>query len=435
VPKTFFVLLFLALGVDFAIGQDPAIVSGKVKDEISGEPVVGANIVLHSRNDDLVTVSDSLGHFAINTEPGRYLLRVTFVGYATSVHEVSIISAKETILQINLSPSSTLLESVEVTGYQYSLPGEQSFNIEKTTRIPANFFDPLRMTVSYPGVMVSNDQNNNMIVRGNSPNGILWRLNGLDIVNPNHLSNAGMLSDKPSASGGGVNILSAQLLDQTKFYSGSIPAKYGNLTAGAVDMSLRDGNYNNHEFTTKASLIGLDFAAEGPISSSHMSSFLVNYRYSTVGVLSGLGVNFGDETINFQDLSFNLSFKGKKNRLLSVFGSAGLSRNKFEAKDSLDREEDKDWYDIEYDGSTYLVGATYVHPLPERAKLELGAAWSYSEQMRVTTFMFNEMESYEEDYFKSRGIFSTFFRLTKAFPKGELTFGATINYQADASSW
>jgi hypothetical protein len=237
------------------------------------------------------------------------------------------------------------------------------------------------MLTSYPGVVAANDQANAIIVKGNSPNGLLWRLNGVDIVNPNHLANAGTLSDKPMANGGGVNILSAQMLDRTNFYSGAFPASYGNALAGVLDMNLRSGNTNKVEYTAQASLIGLDLSAEGPFKKNSNSSFLANYRYSTVGLLSKLGVQFGDEDITFQDFSYNLNFDLRKGATLSIYGLYGNSKNTFDAKPMDEWEEDKDQYDINYDSHTYALGLSFQSPVGP-GKLFVGMAYSANDQDR-----------------------------------------------------
>jgi len=204
----------------------------------------------------------------------------------------------------------------------YSTP---AITVEKTRRFPATFFDPARVMAAYPGVVNANDQANNMAVRGNSPNGILWRLEGLDIVNPNHTSNAGTLNDRATQNGGGVNILSAQMLGNSRFLMGALPADYGNVQSGILDMQLRDGNNQQSEFTNQVGLIGVDFAAEAPLSKAKKSSYLANYRFSTIGLLSALGMPLGDEEITFQDFSFKLAFPTKNAGKVSVFGFGGLT--------------------------------------------------------------------------------------------------------------
>jgi hypothetical protein len=300
-------------------------------------------------------------------------------------------------------------------------------------RIPANFLDPVRAITSYPGVVATNDQSNTIMVHGNSPNGLLWRLNGLDIVNPNHLGNAGTLSDRPVASGGGVNILSAQMLDRTDFYLGALPANYGNATAGVIDMGLRSGNKDDHQFTAQASLIGLDFAAEGPFGKKHNNSFLANYRYSTVGLLSVMGVDFGGESITFQDFSFNTTFNQKNGGVISLFGLGGISRNKFDARDTVDREEDKDWFNIDYEATTYVVGATYTVPFSNGSKFSAGFSFSSTDQQRNAEAPIDENNPVTfSQYSSTRKLISGFLRYSKRIgEKTILEVGANASHTAD----
>ncbi|HYC85464.1 MAG TPA: TonB-dependent receptor, partial [Chryseosolibacter sp.] len=282
-------------------------VTGRVTDRTTGAVLAGAGIKLSGATGEFTAVASEQGIFTVSAPLGRYRLTVTFTGYQPVHDEVLLIAARQSVVNALLERGETVLETVEVqsaTGVD-EIPGLQSLSIEKTLRMPANFFDPVRVVTSYPAVVAANDQANAIIVRGNSPNSLAWRLNGLNIVNPNHLSNAGTLSDRPAANGGGVNIVSAQMLERTDFFFGAMPANYGNALAGIIDMQFRDGNRSDHNFTGQASLIGLDFAAEGPLTKSGNNSFLANYRYSTVGVLSAAGVDFGGERITFHDFSFH----------------------------------------------------------------------------------------------------------------------------------
>ncbi|NJM26521.1 MAG: TonB-dependent receptor, partial [Bacteroidia bacterium] len=285
------------------------------------------------------------------------------------------------------------------------------------------------MATSYPGVATASDQNNAIVVRGNSPNGLLWRLNGLDIVNPNHLSNAGTLSDKPAANGGGVNILSAQMLGRTQFLLGALPTQYGNATAGVIDMQLRDGNREQREYTAQASLIGLDLAAEGPLSKNKSSSYLANYRYSTVGLLSAMGVDFGGEAISSQDFSFNLSFQNKKGGKTSIFGLSGLSSNKFNAKETADREQDKDYYNIDYAAQAGAVGVTHEQVIGG-GHLAAGVSYSGSSQDRDAEL--EDSKIVTNDYAYDRQILSGFFRFTHRLGEtSSLDLGANVSYSND----
>ncbi len=384
--KTFLLTLIFTAFAGFGLAQDLAQrVKGNVKDVLTTKPLINASVVLQRDSILHGTTTDDNGNFVLENVPlGRYQIKVSFTGYATYEEEVLIISGREGQHEIALTETAFVLNEVQIsssTKAQDYAPGLQTIGIEKTMRIPANFFDPVRMATSYPGVVATNDQGNSIIVKGNSPNGLLWRLNGLDIVNPNHLANAGTLSDKPISNGGGVNILSAQMLDRTQFYTGGFPASYGNAISGILDMNLREGNKNKTEGTAQASLLGIDLSLETPMGKNNNASALVNYRYSTIGLISKLGVQLGDEEISFQDLSMNLSYDQKNGGKLSLFGFYGDSKNKFIAKDSSEWKEDKDKYNITYQSTTYAVGMNYTVPIG-RGSLFAGVAYSSSDQSR-----------------------------------------------------
>ncbi|HMR58767.1 MAG TPA: carboxypeptidase-like regulatory domain-containing protein, partial [Cyclobacteriaceae bacterium] len=242
-------------------------VTGNVMGKIQnawGAPLTGANVSVFQNSETPVAgvASDETGKYMLTLAPGRYRFVISFTGYQSRESELLVIAGKHTSLNVTLEEGSTELEEVVVSPEPVNGAALTSVSIEKTLRIPANFFDPVRMLTSYPGVVAANDQANSIIVKGYSPNYVLWRVEGLDVVNPNHLANAGTMGDKPTANGGGVSILSAQVLDRTDFRSGYLPAGYGNGLAGIMDMKLRTGATDKMQYTAQASLIGMDLAAE-----------------------------------------------------------------------------------------------------------------------------------------------------------------------------
>ncbi len=406
-------------------------ISGRIRESITRSPIAQANLSLY-RGDELIkgAVSDSVGYFFIkDIEPGRYKLIASFTGYASFENELLIVSGKAQRIEIFLQESQRVLDEVVVSPQAVSMSNVTSISIEKTLRVPANFFDPVRMLTSYPGVVATNDQANSIVVKGYSPNGILWRLQGLDIINPNHLANAGTLSDKPVTSGGGVNVLSAQLLDRTDFYSGAMPVQYGNALSGAMDLTLRPGNADKMQYTAQASLIGLDLAAEGPLSKAKKSSFLANYRYSTVGLLSNMGVDFGGEKINFQDFSFHLNVPGKKGGNLSAFGFGGISANDFNAKPESEWEEEKDRYTINYNGKVYGIGVLKQFK-PGWMSVSMGASFSGQDQERKSqSAAFSDPHISGEYYFSQRALASGFIKgIRKISKQGFVEAGIRTNY-------
>lgn len=373
---------------------------GTVRDAENTRPLMGATVTLESGRPISTVVSVATnpdGAFSFeNLRPGYYTLSVSLNGFeGLRVVELNVASGKEQNLDLLLQPSSGQLPEATIVALLPSrrklLPiGEIPLSREQILRFPVTFFDPLRLATAYPGVAQTDDGTNSISIRGNTPSSVRWRLEGVEIVNPNHLPNAGTFSDRPATASGGVLMFSAQLLDNSSLLTGVMPAGYGDANGGIVDMYLRKGNDRQHEFTAQAGLIGIDMAAEGPLgkrnheSGQAPASYLVNYRYSTVGLLGQLGVSFGDEQINFQDLSFNLNFKGRKGGNWSVFGMGGLNENIFLHKsDSIEIKAYKDFFDIDFSSKTGVIGVRNFTQYSHRAWLKAAAAASgqYSERL------------------------------------------------------
>jgi hypothetical protein len=432
----FFGFALLFCFTESAGQQNKQTVKGTITDQFHNT-LEGATVKITNAVFDQGAVTNKSGYFEIPGVPsGRYRIQVSSSGYRLVTDELLVISGRESVINISIAERLTLLDEVQVTGdksISQEIPGLKSMSIEKTLRVPANFFDPVRMATTVPGIIAANDQGNSIIIKGNSPNGLLWRLNGLDIVNPNHLSNAGTLSDKPVANGGGVNILSAQMLDRTNFYTGSFPANYGNLTSGAIDMNLRNGNQNRHEFTAQASLIGLDFSAEGPVNRNKNVNYLANYRYSTVGILSKLGVDFGGEVIDFQDFSFHLNSVNKNGSTLSFFGFGGLSKNEFKAKEQSEWEEDKDHNTIDYSAKTYALGLNYTTAV-KQGKLSFALGYSGTDQHRtmITSLFVTTPHAIGQHFNHNRGMLSNNIKYEiKPGDRTTVEIGAVTDYISD----
>jgi hypothetical protein len=353
--KTIIVFLFIT---KIAMAQTPTqTIRGKVTDALNKKPLNEAAIEI--ADFELKTTSNTEGVFKLENVPvGRHIMRVSFVGYESLLlMNVYVVSGKETVLDISLIKVDIDLEPVTVLDTKTDPSITPSIKILEKERFQyaATFADPARYASYAAGVAVDNDQANNISIRGITPSAMQWYMEGAEIVNPNHLNNAGTLSDRASANGGGVMILSANLLDNTTLYQGVAPAQYGNALAGALDMNIRKGNNQRRQSSASLSTIGVDLATEGYLSKGG-ASYLVNYRYSFTGLLNKLGVDFGDEAIGYQDLSIHLNFPTKKMGNFSVFAVGGTSDNIFKHKIRTEWLTEKDSQDINFDGRMGLVG-------------------------------------------------------------------------------
>jgi hypothetical protein len=387
---------FLVLFLLFFFDVRSQTIHGTVRDADNGAVLTGASVELFqgkSTSSGKSVVTGINGEFSFEgVRPGYYRCSVAMTEYESlSLSEISASAGKEQTLDISLVRQTSTLPFVTISGTR---PGrrplqplsEIPLTRDQTFRFPSMSYDPARLAAAYPGVAQTDDGINGMSIRGNSPSFINWRLNGAEVVNPNHLPNAGTFSDQPAAASGGILMLSAQLLDNSSLLTGVFPPGMGNALGGIMDMNLRQGNTREREFTIQASLVGLDVAAEGPLNKSKNSSYLVNYRYSTVGFLEKLGVSFGDEQINFQDLSFNLSLNGKKGGQWSIFGVGGISENLFTHKSDLTAvQQYKDLFDITYHSRTGVVGFSNWKPLSSKTWIKTTVALSGQGNERLSS--------------------------------------------------
>lgn len=382
---SFVILIFLNLLQLVHAQSLTQTIRGQVVDAATQQPLSGASVSLLNTDPLIGTTTDQNGKFLLEEVPvGRYALRVSFVGYQShTIPDLLVKAGKEVVLDIELEEDARNLDEIVISEQRplreaIAPVSSRSFTVEETRRYAATFFDPARLATSFPGVVATNDQANHISVRGNSPNSILWRLEGIDIVNPNHLSNAGTFNDRRVQGGGSQSVLSAQMLTNSSFLTGAFPAPYGNSVGGVFDMRLREGNNERREYTVQAGLIGLEFAAEGPFREGGEASYLANYRYSTVGLLTGvIGLDFGGEVISFQDLAFHLNLPTKGKGKFTVFGMGGLGSNVFEApRDSASWESQEDRYDVTFTNDIGVLGATHELQLNERSLWKTSVAFS-----------------------------------------------------------
>jgi Carboxypeptidase regulatory-like domain len=404
---------------------------GQVFDAVAQKALAGATVLLEGSTSG--TSTDENGKFRFENLPvGRYRLRISFVGYDTLVvPEVLLEAGRETVLQLPLNIAYTTLSELSITAAPLEIeslnPSVRSISNETTLRFPGVFFDPARTASAFPGVVNTNDQANFLSVRGNTPNANLWRLEGVDILNPNHTPNAGSQSDLPTFTGGGVNMLSTQMLGNSAFLSGDYAAGYGNALGGIFDMRLRTGNNEQQEYTLQASLLGLDVAAEGPIGKAGGASYLVNARYSTLGLLSDLGLDLGGEAIGFKDLAINLVFPFAKGGKFTVFGMAGNSSNVFTGdRDSTTWEFDKDRQDIDFESSTQVLGGTFRLPTGKKGMWHTAFAYSSYKSARLSTYFTGAGPTLGDQIGQSRRSLNTYWYI-KTNPRQTFKAGVIYN--------
>ncbi|MES2516094.1 MAG: carboxypeptidase-like regulatory domain-containing protein [Bacteroidota bacterium] len=325
----FFSFIFVFATVGFAQTPYTQTVRGQITDKVSSVALPG--VILRLSNDStkkMVTTTDSNGSFKLEGIPvGRRSFIVSFFGYNTlPLNDIIVSSGKETFLNIELEESLVQMDEVVVNADEdkdvvnnMQAVNVKTFSIEETERYPGSRQDPARMASNFAGVQGTNDSRNDIVVRGNSPAGLLWRLEEIDIPNPNHFAVAG-------SAGGPTAIINNKYLANSEFYTGAFPANYGNALGGVFDLRMRNGNNQKHERTFQFGLLGTELSLEGPISKKSGSSYFINYRYSTLKMLAGLNIKLGTSAVpQYQDGAFRFNFPTKKAGVFSLSGIGGLS--------------------------------------------------------------------------------------------------------------
>lgn len=358
-----------------------------LKDQNTKAPISGATVTI--KNTQLAGIADDKGEVFLENVPlGRHEIEITSIGYTKLIlKELILENSKEIILDLEMQASSKTLEQVVVSAatpnMSNAITSLNTITYEQIMRFPATFFDPARLAFSFAGVANTNDQANGMAIRGNTPESMQWKLEGVEIVNPNHLSNAGTFSDQPTQTGGGTNILSAQMLGHMNFLTGAFPAEYGNTLAGVMDMTYRVGNNKKFQHTSQIGLIGVDLSSEGPLNKAKGSSYLFNYRYSFTGLLGLMGIDFGGESIKFQDLAFNFNFPTRRLGTFMFFGMGGNSSNEYVPNaDQTLWESEKDFNNIDFYSRMGVVGLKHNLKLSENWNLKTVLANSGLENLR-----------------------------------------------------
>lgn len=328
--KQLFYTLFFTVFATQMIAQTQNI-RGTITDKDSKMSIPGANVAVVDLDPIKGAVTDINGRFKITDIPvGRHTIQVSFVGYATrTLQNVELSAGKELILNVSLQENIEMDEVVveadkgkEGAQNKMASVSARTFSIEETKRYAGSLNDVARMAQNFAGVQGANDSRNDIIVRGNSPIGILYRLEGIDIPNPNHFALNG-------TTGGPISMLNNNMLDNSDFMTGAFPAEYGNAIAGVFDLKLRTGNNEKHEFLGQIGFNGFELMAEGPINKEKYSSFVVNARYSNLALFKKMGLNFGTGTAvpTYEDMSFKLNFPNKKgkNELWGIGGTSKIS--------------------------------------------------------------------------------------------------------------
>ena len=414
----------IVLKLDTPLGQP---IKGIITDAVSKIPLIGAHVIVIGSNPQIGTTSDAEGHFSIEQlKVGRYDLQFDYLGYEPlKFKQILVTTGKQRFLSVDMKESTLEMEEVVIVGkFDASIPlnematnSARSFSVEETSRYAAAISDPARMVQSFAGVTGNGDDlSNEIIIRGNSAQGLLWRMDGVEIPNPNHFSDLG-------SGGGNISMLSSSTLTNSDFYTGAFPAEFGNALSGVFDLKLRSGNNEKREHSFQVGTLGIEASTEGYFTKKSPASYLINYRYSTIALIKDLLPNLAEKVHPFQDLSFKINIPTSKAGTFSMFGLGGKNST-FEKmrSDTSNFKFKNELAESTVEQGMQVIGLTHRYLLSDRSYLHTSLSsskWRYSDETIQLQPSLN---------------FVPWVIDVTDFSQSEIFFGSSLNHKASAKN-
>lgn len=441
--KHIFIILFIVIVSSLSAQNYRQTVKGLIIDKESHAPIEFASVMLKNTTYSKSTISNENGEFKLSDVPvGRVTLQISCMGYQSiNISNLEVTMGKELVVKIEMVECIMKLDEVTIKASHnkekplnsFAPISTRTFSIEESQRYAGSNNDVSRMAMNFAGVKMSAETTNGIVIRGNSPVGVLFRLDGVDIPNPSHFGDGG-------TTGGPMSMLNNNVLSNSDFLTGAFPAEYGNTISGVFDLRIRNGNNEKHEFLGQAGIAGFEFGAEGPFSQNNDASYLINYRYSTIGIMRLLGYNpMGTAISDYQDFSFKLYLPTKQLGTFSLFGFGGTSYIKMydsERDTTLDRQQmayesdyELDLLNKNYSGAIGL-SHSYVFGNSAYTRFILSATTisNYNKWDSLSTEDRTSMLQYYSDFRRTK--YASKFYINKKFDsKNTLRLGISAEFQ------
>lgn len=276
-----YLFFLLALIIPLSAFSQSGIISGRVYDELTNEPLefAAAKVVGTS----LGGFTDSTGQFTIrNIPPGLYNVEISYGGYSSEIiPEIQVTNSKPYVIEVPMTEAEITSDSVTIVASVFKKIEESPLSLRtigtsEIKRNPGGNRDISRVIQSLPGVASTVSFRNDILIRGGSPNENRFYIDGIEVPNINHFATQG-------ASGGPVGLINVDFIGEVDFYSGAFPANRGNALSSVFEFRQREARNDRVGFTATVGPSDLAMTVEGP--SGENSSFLFSVRRSYLQLL------------------------------------------------------------------------------------------------------------------------------------------------------
>lgn len=316
--------LILLTTVSFA---QTGLLTGKVTDATTKETLIGANILV-TQLENVGVATDVNGNFKLTIPVGSYSIKVSLIGYETIIRTDIVVKTKgESHFDIQLLPTSLKMDEVTVTADYFDKAVIENnlstiaLGVEEVRRSPGSMQDYQRILQGMAGVSFSNDQTNELLVRGGSPSENLTIFDNMELHSTNHYPNE-------FNSGGPINMINIDLVQDIQFSTGGFISKFGNKMSSVMSVKTRDG-ITSRPIGGKAniSMAGAGVVLEGAINGGR-GSWLISARKSYIDLIAS---SFGLTAIPiYHDAQFRFMYNLSKKHKLSWSGIYGNDKIKFD---------------------------------------------------------------------------------------------------------
>lgn len=295
-------------------------ISGSIKDQGTGENLIGASI--YNLKSQQGTSSNTYGFFSLTLPKDSVLLRISYVGYETSVFKILL--SRDTVINATLASGTTLKEVV--------ISGTTEDRIQETTRmstidVPLHQIksmpalmgetDVLKVLQLLPGVQGGSEGSSGLYVRGGGPDQNLILLDGVPVYNASHLF-------------GFFSVFNADAINHVELIKGGFPARYGGRLSSVIDISMKEGNNKELKGEGSIGLIASRVTIEGPLIKDR-TSFIVSARRTYIDLLARPLIKAqtkGDENVGYYFYDLNTKINHKINDKNRIYLSAYMGDDK-----------------------------------------------------------------------------------------------------------